>query len=153
MVDKFLGVTRILKELFDDCESCKIVMGDEEFITNDPVKILNVLDVEDDQVRYVVKTLKDILKSRLCHRRYCARLLHSFLVFSTQVEVDDLQKVLKSELVNIKSVLNANRISIENLDDSQIFDLIAGDYPACFSELKRLRIEDIDSFGIQKIKW
>lgn len=152
MVERYLAVTRILKDLFDDCESCKIVQGSEQFITNDPVKILNALSLEDGQVNYVVKTLKDILKSQLCHRLYCARLLHNFLVFSPRVEFDDLENMLKSELANIKSILNANKISIENLDYSQIFDMIVKDYPYSFNALKELRIEDIDNFCIQKIK-
>ena len=140
MVEKYIAITRIIKDLYDDNESCKIVQNNEQFITNDPLKILNALSIKDEEVNYVIRTLKDVLKSEACHRRYCARLLYNFLVFFQQVEYEDLKNELKLAIVEIKIVLSSNKISIENLEFSEIFDIAIKGFPTCFEILKKLNL-------------
>lgn len=153
MAEKYIAITRIIKDLYDDNETCKVVQGNERFITNDPLKILNALSIDDEQVNYVIRILKDVLKSEACHRRYCGRLLYNFLIFLPQIECEDLKNQLQLGLFDIKSVLNLNKISIENLEFFEIFEISIKGFPACFEVLRKLNLKEIENLCVQKIKW
>jgi hypothetical protein len=139
MIQKFLAVVQILDDFFIDSNTKKIVREDDAFITNDPLKVISSIQVKDQDVAWMVKVFKDVFKSRLCHRRYLARLVKNLMIFLPESDFESIRLELLKNLEEIKKILDQNMRNLRENDEKEMKKLVFEGF-----DEKWLKIQECD---------
>ena len=154
MINDYLSITTIFADLYKNPETLKIInYHNEDLITADISKILSSLNITNSNVKYFVKQIRNVFKSQLIHRKYFVMIIHNLILFMNGFDKKEIFKKLIKSKNEIEVILDAEKISLEQMTKLEIIRMVHRFYQNLSFSLEKLsESDDICKISIYKIK-